>query len=195
MTAGTSAASRRDATTSRGSPTSARPRAGDACPECGGALTVQPAIEVGHIFKLGTFHSNALEATFLDEDGSEKPIVMGSYGIGPGAASWRPSSSSTTTSEGSSGRGPWRRTTCTSCACPGSRSRRKRSSSGWRPRAPSVLLDDRELRAGEKFADADLIGCPYRITVGKKTLEDGAVDVLVRQTGEERRVKLDEVEI
>jgi prolyl-tRNA synthetase len=58
-----------------------------------------------------------------------------------------------------------------------------------------VLLDDRELRAGEKFADADLIGCPYRITVGKKTLEDGAVDVLVRQTGEERRVKLDEVEI
>ena len=51
-----------------------------------------------------------------------------------------------------------------------------------------VLLDDRELRAGEKFADADLIGCPYRITVGKKTLEDGAVDVLVRQTGEEQRV-------
>ena len=59
----------------------------------------------------------------------------------------------------------------------------------------AVLLDDRELRAGEKFADADLIGCPYRITVGKKTLEDGAVDVLVRQTGEESRVKLDEVEI
>ena len=58
-----------------------------------------------------------------------------------------------------------------------------------------MLLDDRELRAGEKFADADLIGCPYRITVGKKTLEDGAVDVLVRQTGEESRVKLDEVEI
>ena len=59
----------------------------------------------------------------------------------------------------------------------------------------SVLLDDRELRAGEKFADADLIGCPYRVTVGKKTLEDGAVDVLVRQTGEESRMKLDDVEI
>jgi prolyl-tRNA synthetase len=58
-----------------------------------------------------------------------------------------------------------------------------------------VLLDDRELRAGEKFADADLIGCPYRITVGKKTLEDGAVDVLVRQTGDERRVPMDEVAI
>src|SRR4029453_19569932 len=59
----------------------------------------------------------------------------------------------------------------------------------------SVLLDDRELRAGEKFADADLIGIPPRITVGKKTLEDGAVEVLVRKTGEESRVKLDEVEI
>ena len=59
----------------------------------------------------------------------------------------------------------------------------------------AVLLDDRELRAGEKFADADLIGCPIRITVGKKTLEDGAVDVLVRQTGEEQRVQLEEVTV
>ena len=59
----------------------------------------------------------------------------------------------------------------------------------------SVLLDDRELRAGEKFADADLIGCPMRITLGKRTLEDGAVDVLDRSSREERRVPLAEVEI
>ena len=58
-------------------------REGDACPVCGGRLSVQPAIEVGHIFKLGTFHSEPLGATFLDEDGRERPIVMGSYGIGP----------------------------------------------------------------------------------------------------------------
>ena len=58
-------------------------REGDACPVCGGRLSIQPAIEVGHIFKLGTFHSEALGATFLDEDGRERPIVMGSYGIGP----------------------------------------------------------------------------------------------------------------
>ena len=58
-------------------------REGDACPVCGGRLVVQPAIEVGHIFKLGTFHSQALGARFLDEDGQEKPIIMGSYGIGP----------------------------------------------------------------------------------------------------------------
>jgi prolyl-tRNA synthetase len=57
----------------------------------------------------------------------------------------------------------------------------------------SVLLDDRELRAGEKFADADLIGCPVRVTVGKKTLEDGAVDVRDRASGEERRVAVAEI--
>src|SRR4051795_4150239 len=59
-------------------------REGDRCPTCGGALTFRTAIEVGHIFKLGTKYSSALGATFLDEDGQEKPIVMGSYGIGPG---------------------------------------------------------------------------------------------------------------
>jgi prolyl-tRNA synthetase len=56
-----------------------------------------------------------------------------------------------------------------------------------------VLLDDRDQRAGEKFADADLIGIPVRVTVGKKTLEDGAVDVRVRETGEEKRVAIEEL--
>jgi prolyl-tRNA synthetase len=56
-----------------------------------------------------------------------------------------------------------------------------------------VLLDDRDARAGEKFADADLIGCPIRVTVGKKTVEDGAVDVRDRESGEERRVPLAEL--
>ena len=56
-----------------------------------------------------------------------------------------------------------------------------------------VLLDDRDQRAGEKFADADLIGLPVRVTVGKKTLDDGAVDVRLRETGEERRVGIDEL--
>jgi prolyl-tRNA synthetase len=59
----------------------------------------------------------------------------------------------------------------------------------------SVLLDDRDLRAGEKFADADLIGCPVRITVGRKTLDDGAVDVRERDIGDERRVPLQEVKL
>ena len=59
-------------------------REGDTCPNCGGALHLQTAIEVGHIFKLGTYYTEPLEATFLDEDGKEKLLVMGSYGIGPG---------------------------------------------------------------------------------------------------------------
>src|SRR5206468_7690261 len=59
-------------------------REGDACPNCGGHLRLQVAIEVGHIFKLETRFSGPLEAKFLDEDGTEKPILMGSYGIGPG---------------------------------------------------------------------------------------------------------------
>ena len=61
-----------------------QPKEGDACPDCGGALGFQTAIEVGHIFKLGTRYSEPLGATYLDEDGVEKPIVMGTYGIGPG---------------------------------------------------------------------------------------------------------------
>ena len=61
-----------------------QPKEGDACPECGGRLGFQTAIEVGHIFKLGTTYSEAFGAKYLDEDGTEKPIVMGSYGIGPG---------------------------------------------------------------------------------------------------------------
>ena len=61
-----------------------QPREGDACPQCGGALRFQTAIEVGHIFKFGTRYSEPLGATFLDEDGEEKPLIGGSYGIGPG---------------------------------------------------------------------------------------------------------------
>ena len=60
------------------------PREGDTCPKCGGRLAFQTALEVGHIFKLGTHYSEPLGARFLDEDGTERPIVMGCYGIGPG---------------------------------------------------------------------------------------------------------------
>jgi prolyl-tRNA synthetase len=167
-------------------------REGDACPVCGGRLVVEPAIEVGHIFKLGTFHSEALGATFLDEDGREKPIVMGSYGIGPARTI------AAIVEQHNDERGiVWPRSVAPYDAhvvvLPGLDERGEEvaatlSASGW-----DVLLDDRDQRAGEKFADADLIGCPTRITVGKKTLEDGAVDVRDRATGEERRVSVAEV--
>ena len=167
-------------------------REGDACPECGGRLVVQPAIEVGHIFKLGTFHSDALGARFLDEDGQEKAIVMGSYGIGPARTI------AAIVEQHHDERGiVWPRSVAPYDAhivvLPGLEERGEEvavalSTAGW-----DVLLDDRDERAGEKFADADLIGCPTRFTVGKKTLEDGAVDVRDRATGEERRVPVAEV--
>ena len=167
-------------------------REGDACPECGGRLVVQPAIEVGHIFKLGTFHSRALGARFLDEDGQEKPIVMGSYGIGPARTI------AAIVEQHYDERGiVWPRSVAPYDAhvvvLPGLEERGEEvavalSTAGW-----DVLLDDRDERAGEKFADADLIGIPTRFTVGKKTLEDGAVDVRDRATGEERRVPVAEV--
>jgi prolyl-tRNA synthetase len=167
-------------------------REGDTCPVCGGRLVVQPAIEVGHIFKLGTFHSEALGARFLDEDGQEKPIVMGSYGIGPARTI------AAIVEQHHDERGiVWPRSVAPYDAhvvvLPGLEERGEEvavalSAAGW-----DVLLDDRDQRAGEKFADADLIGIPTRITVGKKTLEDGAVDVRDRASGEEQRVPVAEV--
>jgi prolyl-tRNA synthetase len=167
-------------------------REGDACPECGGRLTVQPAIEVGHIFKLGTFHSNALGATFLDEDGREKPIVMGSYGIGPARTI------AAVVEQHHDERGiAWPRSVAPYDAhvvvLPGLEEHGEEVAAALSEAGYDVLLDDRDERAGEKFADADLIGCPLRVTVGRKTLDDGAVDVRDRETGEERRVSIDEL--
>ncbi len=169
-------------------------REGDRCPLCGGRLVVQTAIEIGHIFKLGTFHSLALDATYLDEDGQEKSVVMGSYGIGPARTM------AAIVEQHHDERGiVWPTSVAPYdvhvVALPGLEEQAAALEQRFEATGVSVLLDDRELRAGEKFADADLIGCPYRITVGKKTLEDGAVDVFVRQTGEERRVLMDEVAI
>jgi prolyl-tRNA synthetase len=167
-------------------------REGDACPECGGRLVVQPAIEVGHIFKLGTFHSEALGARFLDEDGREKPIVMGSYGIGPARTI------AAIVEQHHDERGiVWPRSVAPYdvhvIVLGGVEDQGEEVAAALAAGGKSVLLDDRDQRPGEKFADADLIGIPTRITAGKKTLEDGAVDVRDRATGEERRVSVAEV--
>jgi prolyl-tRNA synthetase len=167
-------------------------RAGDACPRCGGHLSLQAAIEVGHIFKLETRFSRPLNATFVDEDGTERPLIMGSYGIGPGrvmAAAveqrhdehgivWPPSIA------------PY---DVHVVALPGVEQQADEAARALDEAGAEVLLDDRDARAGEKFADADLIGIPLRVTVGKKTVEDGKVDVRDRKTGEERRVPLGEL--
>jgi len=166
-----------------------RVRDGDSCPRCGGKLTIEQAIELGHIFKLGTFYSIPFEARFLDEDGIEKPLVMGSYGIGPG----RVIAAIVEQHHDENGIA-WPRAVAPYdvhvVALAGAEDQAQEAASALEAAGLSVLLDDRDSRAGEKFADADLLGLPIGVTVGKKTLEDGAVDVRDRASGEERRVPI-----
>jgi prolyl-tRNA synthetase len=168
-----------------------QPREGDTCPECGGALKFQTAIEVGHIFKFGSRYSEALGATFLDEDGKEKPLVGGSYGIGPGRVLAAVAEQRYDEEKGMT----WPATIAPYdvhvVVLPGLEEQAARTAEALDADGRGVLLDDRDLRAGEKFADADLIGAPLRVVVGKKTLEDGAVDV--RANGGEKRVPIDEL--
>jgi prolyl-tRNA synthetase len=168
------------------------PHEGDRCPMCGGELRFQTAIEVGHIFKLGTRYSAALEATFLDEDSREKPLVMGSYGIGPGRVM------ATAVEQRHDDHGiKWPVSLAPYdvhiVALPGIEEQALAAAEQLSAAGFDVLLDDRDQRAGEKFADADLIGLPIRVTVGKKTLEDGKVDVRDRATGVERRVDASQI--
>jgi prolyl-tRNA synthetase len=167
------------------------PMEGDTCPKCGGALLFRTAIEVGHIFKLGTYYTVPLDATYLDEQSVERPIVMGCYGIGPGRvlaaaveqhndergivwpASIAPYDVHVLSLAGSS-------TEVEELAVSVAD---ELSAAGH-----DVLLDDRDSRPGEKFADADLLGVPSRITVGRKSLEDGAVDVRRRSDDADSRV-------
>jgi prolyl-tRNA synthetase len=163
------------------------PKEGDRCPLCGGALHFQTAIEVGHIFKLGTKYSEPLGARVLDEDGNERTIVMGSYGIGLG----RIMAAATEQHHDENGI-IWPRELAPYdvhvVALPGAEEIAGQAAEALSAAGSDVLLDDRDMRAGEKFADADLIGCPVRITAGKKSLEDGKVDVKDRATGEEQRL-------
>jgi prolyl-tRNA synthetase len=164
------------------------PIEGDRCPECGGLLTFQTAIEVGHIFNFGDKYSSGLGATFLDEDGKEKPLVGGSYGIGPA----RIIAAVIEQNHDEHGIAAWPKSIAPYhvhvVALPGLEEQAGAVADALEAEGAEVLLDDRDLRAGEKFADADLIGCPVRVTVGRKTLDDAAVDVRDRRTGEERRV-------
>jgi prolyl-tRNA synthetase len=172
-----------------------QPREGDACPKCGGALSFQTAIEVGHIFKLGTTYSEPLGAMFLDESGTERPLVMGSYGIGPGRVL------AAAVEQGHDERGiAWPReiapfdvhVVAIGAAGAEIASTAERVANELEEAGLTVLLDDRDLRPGEKFADADLIGCPVRVTVGKKFIEDGSVDLILRAGRKEGRIPADE---
>jgi prolyl-tRNA synthetase len=172
------------------------PREGDTCPNCGGALRFQTAIEVGHIFKFGSRYSEPLEATFLDEDGTERPLLGGSYGIGPGRVL------AAAVEQRHDDRGiVWPASIApydvhVLALSGGSDEVLAQAGSVAEVLGAAefdVLLDDRDERPGEKFADADLVGCPIRITVGRKTLEDRSVDVRGREDSSDQRIAVDDV--
>jgi len=166
-------------------------RHGDACPNCGGELRFQTAIEIGHIFKFNDRYSTPLGATFLDEDGAEKPLIGGSYGVGPA----RMMAAAVEQYHDENGI-VWPAAVAPYdvhvLALHGGSDEvlglADAVASTLDEAGHQVLLDDRDERPGEKFADADLIGCPLRIIVGKKSLDDRSVDVRRRDGSDESRV-------
>ena len=160
----------------------------------GRAIRIEAAIEVGNIFKLGTRYSEALGATYLDEDGRERPIWMGSYGIGPARIA------AAAVEQNADEHGiAWPRPLApfdvhlVGLGQPGSeeRAHADRLYEELREAGLEVLYDDRDAGAGEKFADAELLGCPLRLTVGRRTLQDGRLEVQVRRGREARTLPLD----
>jgi prolyl-tRNA synthetase len=167
--------------------------AGDRCPN-GGTIRIEPAIEVGNIFKLGTRYSAPLGARFLDEGGTEHDIWMGSYGIGP-ARIVAAAVEQYADEQGIA----WPRALApfdihlVTLGKDGEEARNVADGLYDELRATGleVLYDDRDASAGEKFADAELLGAPLRLTVGRKGVEAREVEAQVRRGQEKRTLPLD----
>lgn len=159
----------------------------DGCPVCGGSLSLTEGIEVGHIFKLGTNYSEALKATYQDKDGQDKPFVMGCYGIGVS----RVVAAAIEQNHDDNGiifplpLAPFQVLVLSlSVKNEAIGSAAEQLYKELQENGIEVLLDDRDERPGSKFKDADLVGIPYRVTVGKVYEKDGMVELRVRATGE-----------
>jgi prolyl-tRNA synthetase len=167
--------------------------AGDTCPS-GATIRIEPAIEVGNIFKLGTRYSEPLNATYLDETGTERHIWMGSYGIGP-ARTVAAAIEQFSDEQGIS----WPRSIAPfdlHLVTLGKQDEEAfevadRLYEELREAGLDVIYDDRPAGAGEKFADAELLGCPLRLTVGKRGLESGEVEAQVRRGQQKRSLPLE----
>jgi prolyl-tRNA synthetase len=158
----------------------------DVCPSCGGPIRLVQGIEVGHIFKLGTGYSESMKAYFQDRDGSEKPLVMGCYGIGVS----RVVAAAIEQNHDENGiifpvpLAPYQVTVLNlgmkdEAIC-------EAVETVYRHLAEAgidVFLDDRDERPGVKFKDADLLGFPLRVTVGKRYSEAGKIEVRRRRDG------------
>ncbi|MBL8151110.1 MAG: proline--tRNA ligase [Blastocatellia bacterium] len=165
---------------------------GEGCPECDSTLRVDKAIEIGHIFKLGTKYSESMGAKVLTAEGKEVPIIMGSYGIGVG----RIMASAIELYNDSDGIiwpasiAPFEVVvTPANFSDVAQREAAEKLYNELKESGIDVLLDDRDERPGVKFKDADLIGISYRVTVGKK-LKDGKVELFTRKTKQSRDVLL-----
>ena len=173
----------------------AQAQGGHLCPQCEGELVMESAIELGHCFKLGTRYSEGLGVTYLDADGEEHPVVMGSYGIGVGrllatiieahhdeyGIVWPPALAPFDVHLVSLARSEEERSVADTVYD-------ELQSAGL-----TVLYDDRDERAGVKFTDADLIGCPVRVTVSRRSLEAGGVELKVRWAEEREVVPVDQL--
>ena len=169
-------------------------REGDRCPGCGGVLSADRGIEVGHIFKLGTFLSDKLNAVFLDESGSSRPCVMGCYGIGVGrllaaiVEHWHDDKGIVWPMNVA----PYHVHMCTLNPDKGDvESEGERLYQSLRSQDVEVLLDDRPASPGVKFNDADLLGIPFRVTVSPRTLANSSVEVKRRDAREAILIPVD----
>ncbi len=168
--------------------------AGDTTPD-GEAIAIEPAIEVGNIFKLGSRYSEPLGATYSDEDGVEKPVVMGCYGMGPARII------AAAIEQRADERGivwpralaPWQ-VHLVSLAKAGEPEREAADKlyEELREAGIEVLYDEREAGAGQKLTDAELIGCPLRIVVGRRGLANGVVEASERGSGAEHELPVGE---
>ncbi|MEO8092360.1 MAG: proline--tRNA ligase [bacterium] len=168
--------------------------AGDLAPG-GTPIEIEPAIEVGNIFKLGTRYTVPLGANYLDEGGKEHPIVMGSYGIGPARIV------AAAVEQGADDRGivwpaaiaPWQvHVVGLGKAGDEVAEAAEHIYEGLAALGVEAILDDRDAGPGQKLTDAELLGCPLRLTVGKRTLAEGQVETQVRRGGEDSRVEVGE---
>jgi prolyl-tRNA synthetase len=168
-------------------------REGDQCPKCGATLQLYRGIEGGHIFVLGTHYSAKMGATYLDEAGQEKPLVMGCYGIGVSRLV------ATAVEQNHDADGirwpmaiaPYQVVLTPIGKEPEPRALAEELYEALRARGVEVLLDDRDERPGVKFKDADLIGVPLRVTIGKRGLAEGKLELKARTASEATMIPIE----
>ncbi|HAY3874165.1 MULTISPECIES: proline--tRNA ligase [unclassified Clostridium] len=168
---------------------------GDMCPKCGSPINIRRGVEVGHIFKLGTKYSESMGANYLDENGKEKPLVMGCYGIGIN----RTVAAIIEQHHDENGiLWPMAVAPYKVIVMPANvkneeqMNRAEKIYEDLKTKGVDVLLDDRNERVGVKFKDADLIGIPIRVTVGKKVVED-IVEFKLRKNQDIEEVNIEDV--